>query len=611
MAKRNLLRHFSLFIAAAMLFSAAGCGTQKNASGNASTVNVSENSVKINFYKSNLFDFTIVRPKNASSELLGYIKESVFKQARAINNKRPKYITDDNLQQSGSFKGIYIGDTDSEITNTAKKKFEEKNPIYYSYQIMVIDGNVSILGGSDQGVQHGMEYFVKNILKDKNSAIADNYYYYSDSKDTKKLYIDGIDISRFIICCDSYPAGMVYRGCEELQKAIKNFSDYEIPIICGKGKEEYKNYKNIIDVSVEGSDYKAYSIKIESGSVKISGGQDYSLNAALHAFAENISNVPKTKKINIKSDYVLNGTYDDKTTGTDGYRLMFGDDFDGNSLDTNVWKFADYTSVIGGKPSTEYNDKSYVVEDGKFKQISNKKVFSDGTQGFTGINAMAEKWFTYGYFEARLKFPKGNGNFTSFWACGKRTETKPYTPEIDVYECGIGAIRTTANMHSWWNYNDFIGNIVATDAQREAGHKWHLNNTGVVDLRKDVGQTPYKLPDGEDFSTDFHTFGCEWTPSFVSFYVDGQLIWKEDMTSNLKDPIKGFPVSEYAFFIDGQPIQLRLNSGITRGTDNIAFADQMLPPDETTVYPSVYEIDYVRLYQMDGIGKFSDTYYEK
>lgn len=74
---------------------------------------------------------------------------------------------------------------------------------------------------------------------------------------------------------------------------------------------------------------------------------------------------------------------------------------------------------------------------------------------------------------------------------------------------------------------------------------------------------------------DFHTFGCEWTPSFVSFYIDGQLICKQDMTSNLKDPVKGFTVSEYAFFIDGQPMQLRLNSGISKGT-NEEFTDGIM-----------------------------------
>lgn len=610
MIKTKLLHCFTLFVAVIILFCSTGCDINPNLSDKNSETSVSTEVGKISFYKSDIFDYTIVRSQNATSELIGYIKESVFKKARAINNKRPKYIIDENLQ-ADDMKAIYIGNTNSETTKIAKEKFENKNPLYYSYQIMVVNGNISILGGSDQGVQQGMEYFVENILKDKNSAIAEDYYYYCGSDDSNKLYIDGTDISRFILCCDSYPAGMVYRGCEELQKAIKEFSGYEIPIVRGKNKEEFKNYKNIIDVSIKGKDYNAYSIKVENGSVNISGGKDYSLNAALHSFAENIKNVSKENKINIKSDFELNGTYGDKTIGTGGYRLMFSDDFDGNSLDTNIWKFDEYISSYNGEKSTEYNDKSYIVEDGSFKQLSQKKVFSDGTLGYTGTNAKADKWFTYGYFEARLKLPKGNGNFTSFWAAGKRTETKPYVPEIDVYECFVGSVRLTSNMHSWWKYSDFIGNIVATDEQRQSGHSWHLKDVGIVDLRKELGQTPYKLPDGEDFSMDFHTFGCEWTPSFVSFYIDGQLICKQDMTSNLKDPVKGFTVSEYAFFIDGQPMQLRLNSGISKGTDEEFTDGIMLKADETTVYPSTYEIDYVRLYQMDGVGKFSDTYYEK
>ncbi|HEX9016719.1 MAG TPA: family 16 glycosylhydrolase, partial [Chloroflexota bacterium] len=74
-----------------------------------------------------------------------------------------------------------------------------------------------------------------------------------------------------------------------------------------------------------------------------------------------------------------------------------------------------------------------------------------------------------------------------------------------------------------------------------------------------------------DFSTGFHTLGMQWSPSQITWYVDGKVV--KTFTNTAGIPAK--------------PMYILLNLAI----------DGNNPPDSSVTFPKVYQIDYVRAWQ--------------
>lgn len=100
-------------------------------------------------------------------------------------------------------------------------------------------------------------------------------------------------------------------------------------------------------------------------------------------------------------------------------------------------------------------------------------------------------WFRYGYAEALMRLPKGQGLWPAFWMLPKEW---PYPPEIDIMEF-IGSEPRKSN------YNVIPG---AEDKPLPANGEF--------------------ADRGLDLSDDWHTFGCLWTPAEFKFTLDGKVI---------------------------------------------------------------------------------------
>ncbi len=81
---------------------------------------------------------------------------------------------------------------------------------------------------------------------------------------------------------------------------------------------------------------------------------------------------------------------------------------------------------------------------------------------------------------------------------------------------------------------------------------------------------------GVDFSSEFHTYGVEWRPGTLIFYVDGV------EQRRVSDPN-----------VSAQDMYIILNTAVGGWWPG--------SPDESTEFPSRYEIDYVRAYQRNGV----------
>lgn len=599
MSKR-IVRFISMTLSVCLIILASGCNSSKKSSKTkVNTGGVTKDRIKIidestdqlNFFKDGLFNFNIIIPDEYTDEQYHMVKETVFAQARSVNNKRPNFYRESSSKENG-LKNIYIGNTTASISKEALDLINEDGAYFEEYVIMVKDDNIAINALNDTATKNALEYFDKNILKDKDSTIGNKYTYHFEGSNNDNITISNIPISSFIINCTDYPQGMVIRGCEELQKSIKEASGYELQIL--KGFDD--KYKHRIQVIEEGSDLDAYSIKAtKDGNLIVSGGHGYSINAALHQLSKNLSFADKSKKINIPAGKILSGKYDSDTLNSDGYKLVFADEFNGNSVDTDIWNVNEWDA-----DQLQYcvRKKAISVENGSLRMQSFPGKLENGSDGYIGGELEGKKHFSYGYFEIRAKMPVGTGHQTAFWTNGTYDNySQPYMCEIDVFETFGAKDLLISGIHSWWKSDLTIKGLKCTEAQQAAGHIQHFQEHG---SEMDGGRR-YEIPlkNGEkDVWESWHTFGCEWTPSYINFYCDGYKYCTVNMDTALVDPETGEKVSEYMMFTSGRKARFKLW--------HMFMVHKLVKPiSEETEIPSNFYVDYIHLYQVPSTGIYS------
>lgn len=240
-----------------------------------------------------------------------------------------------------------------------------------------------------------------------------------------------------------------------------------------------------------------------------------------------------------------------------GYHLVWRDEFNDPSLtmpDTKEWW---YETAEPGWVNNEL--QTYVagrtgdivtadVSDGTLKI----RAIKDGNRVYSARVNTRKNW-TYGYFEARLKLPKGKGTWPAFWMMPSVWSGWPEGGEIDIME-HVGCVPTevSSSIHCKSYYH-------AIGTQKTAARKV----AGVMD--------------------EFHTYALEWTPDYIKTYVDG----KQLFYYNPDDYSQGRNANTWPF---NKPFELKLN--LAWGGD----WGGMYGVDETCL-PATYEIDYVRVFQ--------------
>lgn len=245
----------------------------------------------------------------------------------------------------------------------------------------------------------------------------------------------------------------------------------------------------------------------------------------------------------------------DAITTPEGYTLVWHDEFNDPSVkrpDTREWWYEVWN------PGTVNNElQRYIagerdgvttaeIADG-FLNIYAKKV---GNEVWSARINTSNYW-TYGYFEARLKLPKGKGTWPAFWMMPQTGGNNwPSCGEIDIMEeVGVNPNYTSSSIHCK-AYNHMIG----TQKTKEVF-----------------------TPGAED---EFHVYALEWTPDYIRTYVDGK-------------KLLDFP-NDHAGNPDTWPFDkafgLKLN--LAWGGDWGGYAGV----DEKAL-PATYQIDYVRVFQ--------------
>lgn len=233
-----------------------------------------------------------------------------------------------------------------------------------------------------------------------------------------------------------------------------------------------------------------------------------------------------------------------------GWRQVFADEFDGRGLDATKWGTTmAFAGIQGPRYHNEYYasytvDEDVMVEEGTLRLRTDRRAVTGeeppGTFQFTqGLVSTDRKFaFTYGYVEIRAKFPGGRGLWPCFWLMPQH---QSWPPEFDIAEYYGGQRK----MHHG------LAHGVMHDPQ------W--DSTGDSET---------------EFENVWHTFALEWGPGSATWFVDG--IVRKKVTASY--------VPDCAMYVI-----LSNSVSSRRGPSN--------EPDEKTIFPNFFEIDYVRVYQ--------------
>jgi hypothetical protein len=202
-------------------------------------------------------------------------------------------------------------------------------------------------------------------------------------------------------------------------------------------------------------------------------------------------------------------------TALSGFTLKYVQDFTGNSIPAN-W------GAYHGTPGGESSDVAQWVPD--------MCTFSGGEAHFMalGIDSCGLQYYgnpqVYGAWFARLKGDSQPSNifFSNIFLLFPTNNQWP--PEIDIFEDGGDRSRTISSL-----YNT-VGSLCGSAATEQCLQSYGQSN----------GQSGGVAND----DTQWHTYGVEWTPSSVTWFIDGRAIYTAP-ASQVKSPAQQPAVPMY------------------------------------------------------------------
>ena len=177
-------------------------------------------------------------------------------------------------------------------------------------------------------------------------------------------------------------------------------------------------------------------------------------------------------------------------------QLLFEDNFDGSVIDAAKWQKCPEEERQG---ASEWKDENSYVENGN---LVLKIAPHDTKENYVYTGAIRTKGLferTYGYFEARIRFPVCSGTWGAFWlmySSGTVNNSGKDGTEIDIIE-SINNEEGKANSALHW------------DGYGE-GHKSEAMTYPGIGI----------------YNGDFHTFALEWTKDVYVFYIDNAEKWR-------------------------------------------------------------------------------------
>jgi beta-glucanase (GH16 family) len=257
-------------------------------------------------------------------------------------------------------------------------------------------------------------------------------------------------------------------------------------------------------------------------------------------------------------------------SGDQSWSVHFEDNFTSSQVNTSKWTFnPPWGNCDGGAHQTSSGGNHDLTTNGILSLVSKQE--NSTCRRWNGVEEdknhttgalISKESFRYGYFEIKCKIPElSNSNYTgkgfspTFWLWPVEPDAYGNTSvtwsEIDFFEID--------------GENNLVTNNIHFNSSNLSNH-WSLRNPSLSNI------------DENDFIANFssfHTFGCEWTPNYISFYYDGKLI----QTS----------YTEYAN--DLLPMNIYIGIATPAGNFGKNF-------EANSLFPYSFDIDYVKVYKL-------------
>jgi beta-glucanase (GH16 family) len=253
------------------------------------------------------------------------------------------------------------------------------------------------------------------------------------------------------------------------------------------------------------------------------------------------------------------------------WKLVFDDEFSGSTLDRTKWQLCNPSFRAYCLPwnnelevfNTAATDNANVrVADGQLQLVATKDANGQIHSGMVSTGPWPSSFgprpagyqgftYTYGYYEGRVRIPRGNGYWPSMWELPANTDGRgawPDTGEFDVFEIP-GNNPTEYHFTAHWG-----------GGGGDCGHPCSPQQATISDA-----------------AATWHTYGLDWEPNGLTWYVDGK-----KMGDTITNPaaIKNTP-----FFLIAN-LSVGGSWGPLKGG-----------PDASTPFPGSMDIDWVRVYQ--------------
>jgi hypothetical protein len=202
-----------------------------------------------------------------------------------------------------------------------------------------------------------------------------------------------------------------------------------------------------------------------------------------------------------------------------GYALAYADEFNATTLNTNDWYYRIADSYAGG-----YVRSQNVSLDGASLRLKfgYEDANGDGTPDYTGGGVMSRNNFGYGYYETQAKLFNGTtGLHSSFWSMGIRRDI-----------AGAGG-------------DPHINQDIDAGAQPENNQLYEIDGfehdspdrLDMGDYKQSTQTTKHRrgASSGAGLGInygDWNVYGFDYTPDYTKFYVNGDLKFTIDNTTN-------------------------------------------------------------------------------
>ncbi len=282
-----------------------------------------------------------------------------------------------------------------------------------------------------------------------------------------------------------------------------------------------------------------------------------------------------------------------------GYKYVWGDEFDGTTLNKNKWSDK-YTKMTGANVLlVESTPETISVKDGALIL----RAYKDKSGVYhvpSSVHTQSTMNYQYGYMEMRAKLSLEVGSFASFW-----TRSISDNPKA--------AVAPSMQLDHFFEVDMF--EVFQKNGNQRIGGNILINST-----IKSKNWYPTAMPYTQQLiisDENFHIFGYEWTPTEIKLYFDNKMYARFDMSApwvgtrtngkgisgwdqELRPDNTGtnlISFQEHQYLIFNHHLHIAVNDG-KGGTTGFLASTSVT--ENKNFKKADYVIDYVRLYQKSG-----------